>query len=185
MSQVLSILNCHKYHQNNRQNISKKSFQNNCQAKLWVGWPLCPNLTWLTNINQNFSLSDLDKNEMIFLKTSPDRLNLEMVFDVIDQPTSQSVVCSVFCHYPWKFCNKNTRCERVVLVDAPDYTVESLFWFQLHVISCWSSSRNHFSVAWLSGALRAIGFPIHDLPWQRLQKSGLLGHVLRIPYIFF
>ena len=67
------------------------------------------------------------KLEKTFLKTSPDRLNLEMVFDVIDQPTSQSVVCSVFCHYPWKFCNKNTRCERVVLVDAPDYTVESLF----------------------------------------------------------
>ena len=134
----------------------------------------CPNFTWLTNIKQNISLSDQDKNGIIFLKTRPDRLNLEMVFDVIDQPTSQSVVCSVFCHYPWKFCNKNTRCERVVLVDAPDYTVESLFWFQLHVISCWSSSRNHFSGAWLAssawllGALPNSGLPIHDLPWQIL-----------------
>ena len=40
----------------------------------------------------------------------------------------------------------------------------------LHVISYWSSSRNHFSWVWLAllGALPNSGLPIHNLPWQRL-----------------
>ena len=125
-------------HQNNRQNISKKKFSKKLSSKI-MGWFTTVFFVLILHdsqliLSKTFLWMIQTKMKLFFLKTSPDRLNLEMVFDVIDQPTSQSVVCSVFCHYPWKFCNKNTRCERVVLVDAPDYTVESLFWFQLGAI---------------------------------------------------
>ena len=149
--------------------LSEKKFSKKLSSKI-MGWFTTVFFVLILHdsqliLSKTFLWMIQTKMKLFFLKTSPDRLNLEMVFDVIDQPTSQSVVCSVFCHYPWKFCNKNTRCERVVLVDAPDYTVESLFWFQLHVISCWSSSRRSLQV------LPVVGKPCNI---YRLQGNPII-----------